>query len=108
MYKKNLKAIGYALILLLGWANCPLPVCAQTVNESVTATWPFDEGTAGQTASFTPEESSTYFNNNYVQVGSNLSYYRAKAANGDGEPVQTTFQPGEQDSGRRTTTPLNS
>lgn len=99
MYKKNLKAIGYALILLLGWANCPLPVCAQTVNESVTATWPFDEGTAGQTASFTPEESSTYFNNNYVQVGSNLSYYRAKAANGDGEPVQTTFQPGEQDSG---------
>ena len=76
-----------------------MQISAQDVNSDVTATWPFDLGTEGQTATFTPEGSDGWFSSSYVQVGSNLSYYRTKAANGEGEPVQTTFQPGAQDSG---------
>lgn len=49
-----------------------MPISAQTVNSDVTATWPFDLGTEGQTATITPEDGGEWFKNSYVEIGSGL------------------------------------
>lgn len=49
-----------------------MPISAQTVYSDVTATWPFDLGTEGQTATITPEDGGEWFKNSYVEIGSGL------------------------------------
>lgn len=49
-----------------------MPISAQTVDSDVTATWPFDLGTEGQTATITPEDGGEWFKNSYVEIGSGL------------------------------------
>lgn len=49
-----------------------MPISAQTVDSDVTATWPFDLGTEGQTATITPEDVGEWFKNSYVEIGSGL------------------------------------
>ena len=49
-----------------------MPISAQTVNSDVAATWPFDLGTEGQTATITPENGGEWLKNSYVEIGSGL------------------------------------
>lgn len=63
-------------------------IFAQTVNTSSTATWVFDLGIAGQTASFS-DATAAYFSQNYVSVGSNLAYKDARIV----DNTYTRFQP---------------
>ena len=59
-------------------------------NEPATINYVFNEGKAGQSATFGPKtQASTWFKSSYVEVGSNLSYV-AKSLNGTS---QTGFQP---------------
>lgn len=72
MANKHLHAFVCTLIALLGGVILPMPISAQTVNSDVTATWPFDLGTEGQTATITPENGGEWFKNSYVEIGSGL------------------------------------
>lgn len=72
MANKHLHAFVCTLIALLGGVILPMPISAQTVNSDVTATWPFDLGTEGQTATITPEDGGKWFKNSYVEIGSGL------------------------------------
>lgn len=72
MANKHLHAFVCTLIALLGGVILPMPISAQTVNSGVTATWPFDLGTEGQTATITPEDGGEWFKNSYVEIGSGL------------------------------------
>lgn len=73
MANKHLHAFVCTLIALLGGGVIlPMPISAQTVNSDVTATWPFDLGTEGQTATITPEDGGEWFKNSYVEIGSGL------------------------------------
>ena len=72
MANKHLHAFVCTLIALLGGVILPMPISAQTVNSDVTATWPFDLGTEGQTATITPEDGGEWFKNSYVEIGSGL------------------------------------
>lgn len=97
MVKNQLHTFACTLIALLGSLLFPIQICAQDVNSDVTATWPFDLGTEGQTATFTPEgEADGWFNSSYVLLGSNLSYSGTKTVDG---VTQTRIQPGAQDEG---------
>ena len=67
-------------------------------NEPVTISFPFNEGTAGQTATFGPDEKmGAYFKNSYVEVGSGLTL-KDKAT--VGSDVQTRFQPSVSNEGQ--------
>lgn len=73
MANKHLHAFVCTLIALLGGGVIlPMPISAQTVDSDVTATWPFDLGTEGQTATITPEDGGEWFKNSYVEIGSGL------------------------------------
>ena len=72
MANKHLHAFVCTLIALLGGVILPMPISAQTVDSDVTATWPFDLGTEGQTATITPEDGGEWFKNSYVEIGSGL------------------------------------
>ena len=62
-------------------------------NEPVSVTFPFHEGTEGQTAVFGPDEKmGAYFKTSYVALGSSLAY---KGVGSVGQ--QTLFQPAQQD-----------
>lgn len=76
-----------------------MPISAQTVNSDVAATWPFDLGTEGQTATITPEDGGECFNSNYVLLGSNFTYNGMETPKGDGELTQTKIQSKGKDSG---------
>lgn len=76
-----------------------MPISAQTVDSDVTATWPFDLGTEGQTATITPEDGGEWFNSNYVLLGSNFTYNGTETPKGDGELTQTKIQSKGKDSG---------
>ena len=76
-----------------------MPISAQMVNSDVTATWPFDLGTEGQTATITPEDGGEWFNSNYVLLGSNFTYNETETPKGDGELTQTKIQSKGKDSG---------
>ena len=60
-------------------------------NEAVTATFPFNLGTEGQTAEF--GDDADYFLSSKVVYGSNLSIVGMKNPNGITDMVQTAFQP---------------
>ena len=60
-------------------------------NEAVTATFPFNLGTDGQTATF--GDDADYFLSSKVVYGSNLSIVGQKNPNGMTEMVMTAFQP---------------
>ena len=76
-----------------------MPISAQTVNSDVAATWPFDLGTEGQTATITPEDGGEWFNSKYVLLGSNFTYNGTETPKGDGELTQTKIQSKGKDSG---------
>ena len=83
-----------------------MPISAQTVYSDVTATWPFDLGTEGQTATITPEDGGEWFNSNYVLLGSNFTYNgteKPKDKNGNvdntKEPTQTKILSASKDGG---------
>ena len=96
MVKNHLHAFVYALIALLGGVLLPMQVSAQTVNSDVTATWPFDLGTEGQTATITPDGGGEWFKSCHVLVGSKLAYHDTRVVDGT---TQTRLQPTEQASG---------
>lgn len=97
MVKNQLHTFACTLIALLGSLLFPMQICAQDVNSDVTATWPFDLGTEGQTATFTPEgEADGWFKSCYVLVGSKLSFKDTRDVDGT---TQTRLQPTEQASG---------
>lgn len=60
-------------------------------NEAVTATFPFNLGTDGQTANF--GDDADYFLSSKVDYGTNLSIVGKKNPNGMAEMVMTAFQP---------------
>ena len=99
MANKHLHAFVCTLIALLGGVILPMPISAQMVNSDVTATWPFDLGTEGQTATITPEDGGEWFNSNYVLLGSNFTYNETETPKGDGELTQTKIQSKGKDSG---------
>lgn len=99
MANKHLHAFVCTLIALLGGVILPMPISAQTVDSDVTATWPFDLGTEGQTATITPEDGGEWFNSNYVLLGSNFTYNGTETPKGDGELTQTKIQSKGKDSG---------
>ena len=99
MANKHLHAFVCTLIALLGGVILPMPISAQTVDSDVTATWPFDLGTEGQTATITPEDGGECFNSNYVLLGSNFTYNGMETPKGDGELTQTKIQSKGKDSG---------
>lgn len=68
-------------------------VSGQTVNTSATATWAFDLGIDGQTATFAPEGTDAYFKNSYEAHGSGLIYKDAREVTG---VTETLFQPTNQ------------
>ena len=83
-----------------------MPISAQTVDSDVTATWPFDLGTEGQTATITPEDGGEWFNSNYVLLGSNFTYNgteKPKDKNGNvdntNELTQTKIKSAGKDGG---------
>lgn len=96
MANKHLHAFVCTLIALLGGVILPMPISAQTVNSDVAATWPFDLGTEGQTATITPDGSDEWFKSCYVLVGSKLSFKDTRDVDGT---TQTRLQPTEQASG---------
>ncbi|MCD8290532.1 MAG: pectinesterase family protein [Prevotella sp.] len=73
-----------------------VPEASATVNSDVTATWPFDEGTEGQTATYSPDNMSSYFKTSYVSLGSEIYILRAKEVN---SIMYTEIQPTVQASG---------
>lgn len=106
MANKHLHAFVCTLIALLGGVILPMPISAQTVDSDVTATWPFDLGTEGQTATITPEDGGEWFNSNYVLLGSNFTYNgtetpKDKTGNVDNtkEPTQTKILSASKDGG---------
>lgn len=76
-----------------------MPISAQTVNSDVTATWPFDLGTEGQTATITPTEGDGWFKSNYVTLGSNFTYNGTETPKEDGALPQTKIQSAGKDKG---------
>lgn len=96
MVKNQLHTFACTLIALLGSLLFPIQICAQDVNSDVTATWPFDLGTEGQTATITPDGSDEWFKSCYVLVGSKLSFKDTRDVDGT---TQTRLQPTEQASG---------
>ena len=64
---------------------------AQVVNTTTDILWPFDLGSAGQVATYTTG-TKDYFSQDYVLVGSNLSYKDFRASTADGN-TYTRFQP---------------
>jgi pectin methylesterase-like acyl-CoA thioesterase len=70
------------------------PAIWADVNDSTFVTWPFNLGTAGQTATFSTG-TAAYYNANWVALGSNLSYYSTTKP--DNNIVYTAFQPTIQD-----------
>lgn len=99
MVNKHLHVFVCVLIALVGGVISPMPISAQTVNSDVTATWPFNLGTEGQTATITPEDGGEWFNSNYVLLGSNFTYNGTETPKGDGELTQTKIQSKGKDSG---------
>lgn len=107
MVKNQLHTFAYTLIALLGSLLFPMQICAQDVNSDVTATWPFDLGTEGQTATFTPEgEADGWFRSSYVTLGSNFTYNgteKPRDKNGvydnSNELTQTKIQSAGKDAG---------
>ena len=83
--KRNVRFL--VLLSLLGFTTSLL---AQ-VNTNTTITWPFDLGTAGQTATYT-EGTADYFKPDHVAVGSNLAYKDAREV----DNLYTRFQPAAQ------------
>jgi pectin methylesterase-like acyl-CoA thioesterase len=98
MVKNQLHTFVCTLIALLGSLLFPMQISAQDVNSDVTATWPFDLGTEGQTATFTPEgEADGWFRSSYVTLRSNLFYIGKEAPQGgDDLSVQTQVSPVNQ------------
>lgn len=96
MVKNQLHTFACTLIALLGSLLFPMQISAQDVNSDVTATWPFDLGTEGQTATITPDGSDEWFKSSYVLVGSKLSFKDTRDVDGT---TQTRLQPTEQASG---------
>lgn len=76
-----------------------MPISAQTVDSDVTATWPFDLGTEGQTATITPTEGDGWFKSNYVTLGSNFTYNGTETPKEDGALPQTKIQSAGKDKG---------
>lgn len=105
MVNKHLHAFVCTLVALLG-ALFPMAAGAQDVNSEVTATWPFDLGTEGQTATITPTEGGEWFKSSYVMLGSNFTYNgteKPKDKNGNvdntNEPMQTKIKSAGKDGG---------
>ena len=96
MVKNQLHTFACTLIALLGSLLFPMQISAQDVNSDVTATWPFNLGTEGQTATITPDGSDEWFKSCYVQTGSNLTYTDTRVVDG---VTQTRLKPTEQASG---------
>lgn len=76
-----------------------MPISAQTVNSDVTATWPFNLGTEGQTATITTEDGGEWFKSNYVTLGSNFTYNGTETPKEDGALPQTKIQSAGKDKG---------
>ena len=69
MAKNYLRTIMASCLLAGG-----MTAAAQALTDKeATATWPFDQGTAGQTATISPEECATYFKTCYEHHGSSFS-----------------------------------
>lgn len=99
MANKHLHAFVCTLIALLGGVILPMPISAQTVDSDVAATWPFDLGTEGQTATITPTEGDGWFKSNYVTLGSNFTYNGTETPKEDGALPQTKIQSAGKDKG---------
>ena len=99
MVNKHLHVFVCVLIALLGGVISPMPISAQTVNSDVTATWPFNLGTEGQTATITPTEGDGWFKSNYVTLGSNFTYNGTETPKEDGALPQTKIQSAGKDKG---------
>lgn len=99
MANKHLHVFVCVLIALLGGVISPMPISAQTVNSDVTATWPFNLGTEGQTATITPTEGDGWFKSNYVTLGSNFTYNGTETPKEDGALPQTKIQSAGKDKG---------
>ncbi len=82
------------ILSLLTFLMFQATLFAQSVDSSTKAVWPFTLGTAGQTATFT-EGTDGYFSQNYVSIGSNLSYKDFRASTTD-PYTYTRFQPTTQ------------
>ena len=81
----------HLLILLL----CAIsPAIWADVNDSTFVTWPFNLGTAGQTATFSTG-TNAYYNANWVALGTNINYFTTTKP--DNNIVYTAFQPTIQD-----------
>ncbi len=75
---------------------------SSTVESEITATWVFDQGTEGQVATYTPDGYDSYFKQDYVTLGSTLSYSGTKSYEYDSEVGSVTYTeilPATQDSG---------
>jgi pectin methylesterase-like acyl-CoA thioesterase len=69
---------------------------AEVKGKAVKATWAFNLGEGGQTATLAPEAANAYFKTSYEQHGASLIYKgTGKADNTDF--AQTKFQPSQQD-----------
>lgn len=100
MIKSYLKTIAAATLAL-----CGLTATAQTLTDSeATATWPFDKGTEGQTATIAPEASAVYFKNAYASHGEGFSAVSSKSYNNS---KQTLFTPATQDGGASLSNAVN-
>ena len=96
MVKNHLHTFVCALVTMLAGILPAMQISAQTVNSEVTATWPFDLGTEGQTATITPENGGEWFKSCYVLAGSKIAFHDTRNVDGT---TQTRFQPTEQASG---------
>ena len=74
-------------------------------NEAVTATFPFNLGTDGQTANF--GDDADYFLSSKVVYGDNLSIVGKKNPNNISEMVQTLFQPAAKESAAATSNDIS-
>ncbi|MCD8296394.1 MAG: pectinesterase family protein [Prevotella sp.] len=71
-----------------------------TVNSDMTATWVFNTGTEGQVATFTPDGISSYIKQDYVTLGSILSYAGTQTYELNGISTNyTKIEPASKESG---------
>lgn len=96
MVKNHLHTFVCALVTMLAGILPTMQISAQTVDSEVTATWPFDLGTEGQTATITPADGGEWFKSCYVLAGSKIAFHDTRNVDGT---TQTRFQPTEQASG---------
>lgn len=92
MTKNYLKSILTACVLVGS-----MTATAQTLSDKeATATWAFDQGTTGQTATISPEDCGSYFKSCYEQHGSSFGDVGTKTVDGMTETTVKVASGGSQ------------